>query len=697
MVISVKMLGPGSDPAGYYASRQAGCTADYYLDGEQAGRWLGSGATAAELSGRPGEAGAQVLRALLEGKAPDGGVLVRQVLRADARGRLEASPLVQALRIRAAARAVDTVDLFAEPNDRAAYRLLAARADAPPGRRTPTVDPRRAARLADAAGLDVTDVFRTQEGDDRYAAAAKFAGHQVDVRRPGIDVTASAPKSVSVLWGLGDPVASEAVLAAHREAVGQALQYLESVAGHGLRGHQGDGQRADRIGTDGWIAAAFEHRTSRAGDPQLHTHLVVPNLLRGSDGKWSAIDSRAVFRHTHTASYVYHAVLRGELTRRLGVGWTAPVKGVAEIAGLPDDLLDTFSTRRRQILAAMRAAGRSGPKAAQAACLATRPDKPPAESEAALRQRWVAAAEAAGHLPARVVGAVLGRVRPPVPPPIDRIAQHLLGPAGLTAQATGFDRRDLLQALCQALPPGQAVDLAALERAADRVLQSRDAVRLAARCEEGPRWSTTELLGVEQAGLRLADELRSSTGHAVDLEAAELADVGRGLSEEQQRMSLALARVTGLAVVVGPAGAGKTAALAAAHRAWLSQGRPVLGAAVAAVTARRLEHATGMTLVVPDPPASRRPAYRPNHRPGDRPPGQRRRRRRRGLDGRHPDSGRTAPRSPRPPAGPWSWSATRPSCPRSAPAGCSRRSPDTRTPSSSPTTADRSNNGSEPR
>ena len=103
----------------------------------------------------------------------------------------------------------------------------------------------------------MTDVFRTQEGDDRYATAAKFAGHQVDVRRPGIDVTASAPKSVSVLWGLGDPVASEAVLAAHREAVGQALQYLESVAGHALRGHQGDGQRADRIGTDGWIAAAL--------------------------------------------------------------------------------------------------------------------------------------------------------------------------------------------------------------------------------------------------------------------------------------------------------------------------------------------------------------------------------------------------------------------------------------------------------
>ena len=255
---------------------------------------------------------------------------------------------------------------------------------------------------------------------------------------------------------------SAAVRAAHQDAVGQALQYLESVAGHALRGHQGDGQRADRIGTDGWIAAAFEHRTSRAGDPQLHTHLVVPNLLRGSDGKWSAIDSRAVFRHTHTASYVYHAVLRGELTKRLGVGWTAPVKGVAEIAGLPT----TCSTP------SPRDAGRSWPPWGRPAGPGRRPHRPPAwppgpPKPPAEPER--PSVSDGSQLPSRrppapgVVGAVLGRLRPPVRRR-STARQHLLGPAGLTAQATGFDRRDLLQALCQALPPGQAVDRARLER-----------------------------------------------------------------------------------------------------------------------------------------------------------------------------------------------------------------------------------------
>jgi conjugative relaxase-like TrwC/TraI family protein len=209
------------------------------------------------------------------------------------------------------------------------------------------VSPARARQLAAAAGLDVRAVYRGTDGRDRYAEAAKYAGRRVDVRRPGIDVTVSAPKSVSVLYALGDARVAAQVRAAHQTAVGQVLEYLESVAGHGLRGHQGDGQRATHIPTDGWIAAAFEHHTSRAGDPQLHTHLVVANLLHGADRRWSAVDATAIYRHALTGSYLYHAVLRGQLTARLGVEWTTPTKGIAEVAGLPTELLTTFSTRRR--------------------------------------------------------------------------------------------------------------------------------------------------------------------------------------------------------------------------------------------------------------------------------------------------------------------------------------------------------------
>ena len=396
VVVSVHMLGAGSDPAGYYLARQANCPADYYLGAEPAGRWLGNGAAAAGLSGRIDPAGAQTLRALLAGRSGDGHTLVPELARADPRGRLSVEPLVEAVRNQAEQQGVPPHVLFGQASDRAAYAGLEARVERHRRGRVPTVSPARARRLAEAAGLDVRTVYRGPDGTDRYATALKFADRRVDVRRPGIDVTISAPKSVSVLFGLGDHQVAAAVRSAHQAAVGEALGYLEAVAGHGLRGHQGDGQRAAHIGTDGWIVAAFEHHTSRAGDPQLHTHLVVPNLLRGADGNWSAIDSKAVYRNALTASYVYHAVLRGQLTERLGITWTAPVKGIAEVAGLPTDLLGAFSTRRRQILAAMREAGTSGPDAAQAACLATRPAKPDAAAETALRDRWAARARSAG-------------------------------------------------------------------------------------------------------------------------------------------------------------------------------------------------------------------------------------------------------------------------------------------------------------
>ena len=193
-----------------------------------------------------------------------------------------------------------------------------------------------------------------------------------------------------------------------------------------------------------------------------------------------------------------------------------------------------------------------------------------------------------------LVGKVLGKRRPPPLPPVDQLTGYLLGPSGLTAQATGFDRRDLLQAICQALPAGTVIDRAQLEALADRVLESRDVVRLVAPPEDGPRWTTTELLRVEQTALGFARDLTSMPARDVPPDVLAAAMSGRTLSGEQQQMVERLAAADGLAVVVGPAGAGKTAALAAAAQVWAGQGRPVTGAAVAAVTARRLEHATGI-------------------------------------------------------------------------------------------------------
>ena len=108
----------------------------------------------------------------------------------------------------------------------------------------------------------------------------------------GFDATFCAPKSVSLLFALGDPEVSNEVRNAHDAAVAASLEVLEDVACRVRRGPR----RAGGPDGDGFVAAAFRHRTSRAGDPHLHTHVVIANLAHSpSDDRWTALDARPVY------------------------------------------------------------------------------------------------------------------------------------------------------------------------------------------------------------------------------------------------------------------------------------------------------------------------------------------------------------------------------------------------------------------
>ena len=191
------------------------------------------------------------------------------------------------------------------------------------------------------------------------------------VKVAGFDLTFSAPKSVSVLFGIGDRQLRAGVRAAQNRAVLEAVGYLERSAAAVRRGHGG----TEVVPATGLVAAAFRHRTSRAGDPQLHTHVLVANLGRGPDGRWSALDGRRLYAHARAASFIYQAVLRAELTRTLGLEWLPVRNGISELVGVPKPVLRAFSRRRAEIQAAMSARGTSGPRAAEAAALATRQTK----------------------------------------------------------------------------------------------------------------------------------------------------------------------------------------------------------------------------------------------------------------------------------------------------------------------------------
>lgn len=134
----------------------------------------------------------------------------------------------------------------------------------------------------------------------------------------GYDATFCAPKSVSLLYALGPPEIAAEVRAAHDVAVDAAFAVYESITCRVRRGHGGE----TVVEADGFVAAAYQHRSSRAGDPHLHTHVLIAHPgYTARDGRWTALDGRLLFPWSKTCGHVYEAKLRAELSRRLGIEW----------------------------------------------------------------------------------------------------------------------------------------------------------------------------------------------------------------------------------------------------------------------------------------------------------------------------------------------------------------------------------------
>jgi conjugative relaxase-like TrwC/TraI family protein len=414
----------------------------------------------------------------------------------------------------------------------------------------------------------------------------------------GFDLTFSAPKSVSVLAGLADPDGAARVVAAHERAVRLALAAVEEHAARGRRGAGGLRQ----VETSGVTAAAFTHHTSRAGDPQLHTHVLVANRARGVDGTWGGLYGQRLFAWAKTAGHLYQAALRAELTEELGATWGPVHHGSAELAWYRRAELLEFSQRRAEITRALVADGRFGPKAAQVATLTTRPAKPAPLDPAVQVEQWRARAAAAGFHP-DLVDSSGPLVRPGRPAgltgaQIEAMAEAAVSPAGLTATRATFDQRDVLQAVADAAVDGARPD--EIATAARELVGAPELVETALPSRfGGTRWTTAELLAIERRLLDLASA-GTGAGRAV-VDPTRMADVVQArpsLTEEQRRMVEQLCRAgDAVDVVVGRAGTGKTFALEAAHAGWTAAGVPVIGTALSARAAGELASGTGMPAV----------------------------------------------------------------------------------------------------
>jgi conjugative relaxase-like TrwC/TraI family protein len=430
--------------------------------------------------------------------------------------------------------------------------------------------------------------------EGRHPATAELLGRPHGRNAvPAFDVVLRPTKSVSILYGLGDPATGRAVLAAHHAGLAEAVDYLDEQLG-ARRGHGG----VQHVSGQGALAVGFDHRTSREGDPLLHTHLVIANRVQGPDGRWTALDGRDLYRHRLAADAIYRATYQQELVRTLGVEWTpADTHGNRELQGIPEDLVRQFSKRTDRINTELDRLGADGrertPRLVKWAVHATRKPK---EHEApdTLYGRWRAEAAERGVDPDTLVREVTGRTpnrNQTWTVSTDasvRLFDRLAGPDGLTERASTFARQDVLVALGAGLAGAGRTELEAL---ADRFLAERAVSVVADRALEERRWSTPDLLAVEQ---RLVESATGRTGEQTARTSHEAvrdaltAHPTAGPDQQAMVRDLYQGR-QGVAVVVGRAGTGKTFALGIARHAWQLDGYQLKATAPTGVATMSLQ------------------------------------------------------------------------------------------------------------
>lgn len=205
-------------------------------------------------------------------------------------------------------------------------------------------------------GMLQDPVTGEQLGRAPTGAGMVFVDHLGQVRKAkrsvaGFDLTFSVPKSVSVAWALADEPTRARIHAAHRRALQAVIAYGESRVFATRTGHAGAVSEDVR----GVVATAFDHWDSRAGDPQLHTHVVVLNRAQSVlDGRWRTLDSKALFRAAVGMSELYHGLLADELTRELGWAWAPEARRRSvepkwEVEGVLKELREEFSQRTTDI------------------------------------------------------------------------------------------------------------------------------------------------------------------------------------------------------------------------------------------------------------------------------------------------------------------------------------------------------------
>lgn len=503
-------------------------------------------------------------------------------------------------------------------------------------------------------------------------------GQQAKQTRQGVhgfDMTFSPPKSVSTLWALSEPQVQGEVYAAHQQAVEEALHWAEKNVIQSRAGHGG----AAQVSVNGVAASLFDHWDSRNGDPQLHTHAVIVNKVqREADGEWVTIDSHTLYRHMVAISEKYNSLLFDRLQERVGAvpesrdteasntltaeavmaasesadqqdAQTVPnVSHHVELAGIPDDLVEEFSTRARQIEERKDAmveqyVSRYGKQPSNATVLQFRQkatldsrEAKDTENPETLPEKmvgWRRRAIGAGHNPDDVVKAAVGHPKSVITPDmvddrvIDSLSSWSLNDASM--RRTTFSRANVVASSERVTRLIRCRSAEEREEITSRIVDDALSKAVSLTPDRFPRFDapehedpsvlnrgesvfehrrtagvyTTSQIMDEEAFLisRAESDSGPSIEDPEDVAAsldAWRSDEGYPLSEDQRQASAeVLESSAGISAIIGPAGTGKTTTMSAITDAWQqSHGEgSVVGLAPSAVAAGVLGDEIGVS------------------------------------------------------------------------------------------------------
>jgi conjugative relaxase-like TrwC/TraI family protein len=413
--------------------------------------------------------------------------------------------------------------------------------------------------------------------------------------RVGYDCTFSADKSVSVLFAAATAQEREAILAAHRNAVAEAVDYLERQATT-RRGAGG----AVEVKVEGLVASGFTHFASRDLDPQLHEHVLIYNVALGEDGQWSTWNTDLLCEYQRAAGALYRAALARNL-RDIGYGVEKQVERDADnretgqiyfgVVGVDESVQQAFSQRRAAIESYMQQHNVS----AQQACLATRKNKSePSFDE--LTQLWDDTLDTMRQQDATLF----------------QDAQSLKGKASqveglsdvgmlkkLHRMESTFTRAQLVERI--ALENVGRLSIKEIEREAQVFLERAPVIQLRNNGKNQEQYVAQYMLSLEQGivergNARCDDQSvrvrRELIGAAItEFESEKKAT----LTEEQRRaVEWVCGDTGGTCCVTGFAGTGKTFSALAFKKAFDADGRRLIGVAIAWDAAKKLEAETGM-------------------------------------------------------------------------------------------------------